>query len=194
MSFYLLPRSPLYIYKHLHYDACDENEIPTNIISQSLCYYLYNIKEKITSREKQWDIFKKYTNPYEYIHSIVPNKNKSVSNYKPISRSYFKMIEIIHLFTIHFREPIRTFHLAEGPGGFIEAIVNMRNCKDDIYIGMTLLDENKNDTNIPAWKKSNTFLKANPNVVLENGIDQTGNILCFRTSFMLLINILLKWI
>jgi len=187
MSFYLLPRAPLYIYKHLLYDECNENEIPTNVISQSLCYYLYNIKEKITSREKQWDIFKKYTNPYEYIHSIVPSKNKSVSNYKPISRSYFKMVEIIHLFSIHFREPIRTFHLAEGPGGFIEAIVNMRNCKDDMYIGMTLLDENKNDTNIPAWKKSNSFLKAHPNVILENGLDHTGNILCFE-NFVHVVN------
>jgi hypothetical protein len=31
------------------------------------------------------------------------------------------MIEIIHTFHLYFREPIRTFHLAEGPGGFIEA-------------------------------------------------------------------------
>ena len=180
MSFYLLPRTPLFVYKQIQYEPCEPNEIPTNIISQSLCHYLYNIKEKITIREKQWDIFKKYTNPYEYIHSTVPSKNKSVSKYKPISRSYFKMVELVHLFNIHFREPIHTFHLAEGPGGFIEAIANMRKCKDDIYIGMTLLDENKNDTNIPAWKKSDMFLKTNPNIFLENGADHTGNILSFE--------------
>jgi len=180
MSFYLLPRTPFFIYKQIEYVPCESTEIPTNIISQSLCHYLYNIKEKITAREKQWDIFKKYTNPYEYIHSVVPSKNKSVSKYKPISRSYFKMIELIHLFNIHFREPIQTFHLAEGPGGFIEALANMRKCKDDLYIGMTLLDENKNDTNIPAWKKSDTFLKTHTNIILENGADQTGNILCLE--------------
>jgi cap1 methyltransferase len=42
---------------------------------------------------------------------------------------------------------------------------------------MTLLDQNKNDSNIPAWKKSELFLKANANVILENGYDDTGNIL-----------------
>jgi len=42
---------------------------------------------------------------------------------------------------------------------------------------MTLLDENKDDSNIPAWKKSETFLKTYPNVLLEDGQDGTGNIL-----------------
>jgi 23S rRNA U2552 (ribose-2'-O)-methylase RlmE/FtsJ len=155
----------------------DTDSIPESSISQSLSYYLYNIKEKITTKEKQWDIYKKYTNPYEYIHTVVPLKKKPVSKYKPLSRSYFKMIEIMNTFHMNYREPIRSFHLAEGPGGFIEALVKIRNCKEDIYIGMTLLDENKNDSNIPAWKKSELFLKSNPNVILENGHDQTGNIL-----------------
>jgi len=175
MSFYLLPRTPLFIYKNIEYK--DTENSPKIVISQSLSYFLYNIKEKITNREKQWDIFKKYTNPYEYIHTVVPMKKKSVSKHKPLSRSYFKMIEMINTFHIHYKEPIQTFHLAEGPGGFIEAIVKMRNCKEDLYIGMTLLDENKNDSNIPAWKKSEYFLKSNPNVILENGLDHTGNIL-----------------
>jgi 23S rRNA U2552 (ribose-2'-O)-methylase RlmE/FtsJ len=100
---------------------------------------------------------------------------------KPLSRSFFKMVEIIHLFSIYFsNRPIRTFHLAEGPGGFIEAVVYLRkshSCHtDDLYVGMTLL-EDKLDKNIPGWKKSAAFLKANPNVFLENGADQTGDIL-----------------
>lgn len=175
MSFYLLPRAPLYIYKNITYIESDQH--PTNCVSQSLSHYLYNIKEKINDNEKQWDIYKKYTNPYEYIHSLVPLKKKAVSKHKPLSRSFFKMIEMIHIFNIYFTEPcISTFHLAEGPGGFIEAIVKLRNCKEDKYIGMTLLDNN-NDNNIPAWKKTELFLKNNPNVSLENGMDNTGNIL-----------------
>jgi hypothetical protein len=83
----------------------------------------------------------------------------------------------MNIFNFNYNEPINTFHLAEGPGGFIEALVKFRNCKEDNYIGMTLLDENKNDSNIPAWKKSDMFLKSNPNVFLENGYDETGNIL-----------------
>jgi 23S rRNA U2552 (ribose-2'-O)-methylase RlmE/FtsJ len=175
MTFFLLPRSYIVLYKNI--DFIDTDSIPESTISQSLAYYLYNIKEKITSKEKQWDIYKKYTNPYEYIHTIVPLKKKPVSKYKPLSRSYFKMIEIMNTFHINYREPINSFHLAEGPGGFIEALVKTRNCKEDTYIGMTLLDEDKNDSNIPAWKKSDLFLKSNPNVFLENGSDETGNIL-----------------
>ena len=201
MSFYLLPRAPLYIYKNIQYS--ETNEPPTNVISQSLCHYLYNIKRKITDREKQWDVFKKYTNPYEYIHTVVPLKKKSVSKHKPLSRSYFKMIEIINTFSLLPNNinhsvgttsvppttsptPIHTFHLAEGPGGFIEAIVKMRNCKEDKYIGMTLLDT-ENDYNIPAWKKSDAFLKSNPNVSLENGEDNTGNILTLE-NFVHVVN------
>lgn len=176
MTYFLLPRSYNLLYKHIQYN--DTNNIPESVISQSLSQYLYTIKEKITSKEKQWDICKKYTNPYEYIHTIVPFKKKPVSKHKPLSRSYFKMIEIINTFqVINYREPITSFHLAEGPGGFIEALVKMRNCKDDKYYGMTLLNDNKHDSNIPAWKKSEIFLKSNENVFLENGYDQTGNIL-----------------
>jgi len=66
--------------------------------------------------------------------------------------------------------------LAEGPGGFIEALCTIRKNKRDAYIGMTILDE-VNDPNVPGWKKSEAFLKNNENVYIECGADQTGNIL-----------------
>lgn len=174
----MLPRSYLFLYKNIEYRETTDS--PQNVISQSLSDFLYKIKEKISTREKQWDNYKKYTNPYEYIHTVVPIKKKSVSKHKPLSRSFFKMIEIMNTFNFCFSSPIHSFHLAEGPGGFIEAIVKMRNCKQDTYIGMTLLDDKKNDSTIPAWKKSDGFLKANPNVSIENGKDNTGNILSFE--------------
>jgi 23S rRNA U2552 (ribose-2'-O)-methylase RlmE/FtsJ len=132
---------------------------------------------KIDKIEKDWNIFKKYTNPYEYINTLIPYVKKSVSKYKHLSRSYFKMLEILETFDIHFDQPrIQTFHLAEGPGGFIEAIIDNRKSIQDLYIGMTLMDD-KNDTNIPAWKQSDYFLKKNPNIYIETGQDKTGNIL-----------------
>ena len=176
MSYYLLPRTYLFTFKNIESIMLE----PNLIVSESISKYLCTMKEKITSKEKQWDIYKKYTNPYEYIHTVSPFKKKSVSKYKPLSRSFFKMVEMMQTFKMQFRGSIRTFHLAEGPGGFIEAVRYLRDNKHDIYIGMTLLDEKKSDSTIPAWKKSDGFLKSNPNVFLENGADGTGNILSFE--------------
>ena len=199
MLFYLLPGLNSPLYPHLRFDVSDDP--PIDMISHSLAHFLYDIKEKISSREKDWDIYKKYTNGYEYIHSMVQSKKKSVSKYKPLSRSYFKMVELVHDFhllpdignvdagsanvfskknnargRVGPSTPIRTFHLAEGPGGFIEAVVNLRKNPGDSYIGMTILDEHQNHS-IPAWKKSEFFLYSNPNVSTETGIDGTGDIL-----------------
>lgn len=126
MLIYLLPKINTNIYKHIQIQQTEEP--PPPYISQSLSFYLNDTKKQIDSCKSKWDIFKKYTNTFEYIHTIIPNKKTSVSKYKPISRSYFKMIELIDEF--HFGldslQPIQTFHLAEGPGGFIEAVVNYR--------------------------------------------------------------------
>ena len=173
----MLPRSYLFLYKNIQYSSTEEGPFVEGY-SPSMTSYLYTIKEKITEKDKQWDSYKKYTNPYEYIHTTVPMKKKSVSKYKPLSRSFFKMVEIIHTFRLYFhKDPIQTFHLAEGPGGFIEAMAYMRENKADKYIGMTLLDTARNDPNIPAWKKSENFFRSYPNVSLENGADHTGNLL-----------------
>ena len=63
--------------------------------------------------------------------------------------------------------------MAEGPGGFIEAFVSLRKNKLDTYHAMTLIDEN---VNVPGWKKSENFLRNNPNVIIETGYDKTGNL------------------
>jgi len=164
------------------------------VISNSLSFYLYDIKNKINSYGDEWDIYRKYTNPFEWINSTIPNKLKCVSKYKPLSRSYFKMIEIMTSFDLYVNSgstfesnasrmissvPISSFHLAEGPGGFIEALLNVRKNPKDKYIGMTILDD-KYDTNIPGWKKSDFFLRNNPNVTIENGATGTGDILCME--------------
>jgi len=175
MTYYLLPKTSYLIHKYI--DCVEKEELPKPIISTSLSSYLYEMKEKIESKDKDWDIFKKYTNPYEYIHTQLSFKKKCISKYKPISRSFFKMIEMVSIFELNFdSRPIRSFHLAEGPGGFIEALAGLRNCPHDKYVGMTIIDENS-DPNIPGWKKTEQFLRQNKNVFIETGADQTGNIL-----------------
>jgi FtsJ-like methyltransferase len=174
---YLLPRLTPQMYTFLDLQMVDN--IPEPVISESLSYYLIDIKKQINLCEQEWDVYKKYTNPYEYIHTIIPGKKYCVSKYRPLSRAFFKLYELIHFFGLNAEKagPIRTFHLAEGPGGFIEAIVKYRNNPADHYIGMTLLDSTNRDYNIPGWKKSQSFLQANPNVMIESGYDKTGNIL-----------------
>lgn len=189
MHYFTLPSSPITTYRNIRIDI--SNSRPSVFLSNSLCNYMNDIKEKISTREKEWDVYKKYTNPYEYIHSVVPQKKKSISKYKPISRSYFKMLEMISEFKLDqpcpskkdslldtdIEEPaMRTFHLAEGPGGFIEAICNKRNNPADEYTGMTIVFD-ATDDNVPAWHKTGYFLSHHPNVNIEYGCDGTGDLL-----------------
>jgi 23S rRNA U2552 (ribose-2'-O)-methylase RlmE/FtsJ len=145
------------------------------IISKSLCYYLNLMKTQIDNYTVNWDIYKKYTNVYEYIHTTIPYTKQSICKLKPLSRSFYKFVEIYNLLNIldSHKSSIKTFHLAEGPGGFIEAIEMLRANSSDIYYGMTLID---NDENIPGWKKSKYFLSKHPNIIIEKGADNTGNL------------------
>lgn len=146
------------------------------IVSKTLHLYLIRAKENIGKYPTEWDKFKKYTNPYEFIHGIIPGTNHSVSCLKPLSRSFYKMIEICNILNIlnDLPKSINSFHLAEGPGGFIEALLKLRNNRNDNYYGMTLI--NDTDVNVPGWKKSNNFLLKNENVIIEKGYDQKGDI------------------
>ena len=156
------------------------------IISESIYSYLCKSKRTIeTCNPDEWDAMKKFTNPYEFIHTAIPGQKCAISKMKPLSRSFYKMIEIIkHCKLLPFQDqppqqppesPIRTFHLAEGPGGFIEAVAYIRANSDDVYHGMTLVDERS--TGCPGWNKSRAFLERNPNVIIEYGADGTGDLL-----------------
>jgi 23S rRNA U2552 (ribose-2'-O)-methylase RlmE/FtsJ len=144
-------------------------------ISNSLSDYLSRFKEQIKLSSETWDTIKKYTNPYEFIHTIIPGNKFSVSKLKPLSRSFYKMIELWKMFKLgDIKENIQTFHLAEGPGGFIEATAFLRKNINDNYYGMTLID---NEPGCPGWKKSHQFLESNKNVTIVTGEDGTGNLL-----------------
>ena len=158
------------------------------LLCNSLHHYLLILKQSIDEYYEYWDIMKKITNPYEYIHTIVPNHKCSLCKYKPLSRSFFKMIEIIDTFSF-LNEPthIQSFHLAEGPGGFIEAFNYKRNNKQDIYYGMTLISDN---VNIPSWKKATQLLSNNKNIKIEYGASKNGDlflkenlIYCYKKYF-----------
>lgn len=178
MSYYVLPSMNIDIEPN-NLKICINNkkndeEIPT-FINQSTLFYLNRIKSKINQHIELWDNMKKYTNPYEFIHTIIPDIKYSVSKYKPISRAFFKLVEIYNTYgMLKNRNNINTFHLAEGPGGFIEATHFMRNNPYDLYYGMTLVDENK--THIPGWDKLTQNLNNCNNIIIEKGKDNTGDL------------------
>lgn len=145
-------------------------------VNPSLFKYLVDAKQLITENYHIWDTVKKYTNTYEFIHTPYGYKNY-VSKLKPLSRAYYKMVEIMDTFKLldsYAYKNIQSFHLAEGPGGFIEALLHKRNNSNDSYYGMTLVND---DEHTPGWKKSQTFLERNPNVTIEYGADNTGNLM-----------------
>jgi hypothetical protein len=69
--------------------------------------------------------------------------------------------------------PIKSFHLAEGPGGFIQAQQHLRGNPDDMYYGMTLVGSGRET---PGWKKIKSLPSPINNLVLETGADGTGNL------------------
>lgn len=173
MTFFLLPE----VHSTINNITLESNEMPEVYISPTLSRYLNKIKQQLDENYDIWDYYKKYTNPYEFIHTVIPNTKCAVSKLKPLSRSFYKMIEIVNqldLLNSYKSHNINTFHLAEGPGGFIEAIAYLRKNQQDNYYGMTLIDP---DVNVPGWKKSSSFLANHKNVVIETGITGTGDLL-----------------
>ena len=279
------------------------NKCANGIVSHSLYQSLCQTKIQIEKNDIGWDTCKKITNPYEFIHTIIPGYKTQVSKLTPLSRSFYKMIEMSTLFNLcsknadtnavfdsdteinnslsdyvhnlsnnarcmnvkefewclrdnyyydvvtnascgslnenadengnsfvmfknknifydkkmknpfesynandgndandaneccdhvysnspsHATTPpssqdtFKSFHLAEGPGGFIEAVAHIRKNENDKYYGMTLINS---DMRCPGWRSSKRFLEDNPNVVIERGVDNTGNLLS-RDNFI----------
>ena len=121
----------------------------------------------------QWDDAKKITNTYEYIFlSLQRRTHDSVSAKLPLSRSYFKMIEIWNLLGLCTALPQRTAHTAEGPGGFLEAIQERTGGSTP----MTAMTLRSTERTIPGWRKSAAFLSKHPAVNITYGADGTGNL------------------
>lgn len=159
----------------LQFDA-SWNELPHISLTQA--------KAKIEPLEKthKWELLKKKTNPYELVYTQ-DNTDcpTSISVLRPLSRSYFKMIEILTVSQFFDRIPkgtqkIRTAHVCEGPGGFIEAVLDRaslhRSSISRIY-AMTLKPTN---SHIPGWRRAYNFLQKHPEIKIHYGQDGTGDL------------------
>ena len=149
-------------------------EIDRTYSNPSLREYSHKIKMEIEPNLRYWDKYKKITNPFEYINTPFDAHTPCVCQYKPISRAFFKLHEILQCCSFHFPYTMNSYHLAEGPGGFIEAVLYHRRQREDLYYGMTLLERDKD---IPVWDKcQRNLMKSNKNIHIEEG-DGTGNLL-----------------
>ena len=143
--------------------------------------YMCSLKSEIDKKEyqKYWDKAKKNTNPYELVSVYGTNVLKSdyhKTNTSPLSRAFFKCTEIYNTIDIipdkYKKYPGRIANIAEGPGGFIEALYKQRTSKNiyDNFYGLTLYSKYKN---IPGWnqifRRRSHFLYKNKFVMLKTG-------------------------
>jgi 23S rRNA U2552 (ribose-2'-O)-methylase RlmE/FtsJ len=177
-------------------DSCSRISIKTEWKEKKQSLFFRKYYEEI-SREKEeidklnnneiWDKMKKIGNPFELIFTTYhrKRKNDSISKYIPLSRSYFKMWEIYNNFPIFQYFPLNTrfrlAHLAEGPGGFMEASYNyiqhLRSShyhktqlkhmmNKDVYHGITLKPHNDY---VPDWNKIKKIFGPESNIHVHYG-------------------------
>ena len=102
--------------------ACDISlnfDEKNTFISKKLNLYIQKMKEEIDNCKGEWDYVKKYANPYEFVHTKVPGHRVAICKYQPISRSFFKLYEILDIFMFndYFKNSkISSMHLASSWG------------------------------------------------------------------------------
>ena len=162
------------------YNSAFANTYISNDDTSILTTYKNTIDKK--KYKSHWDKFKKLSNPYEFIHISKKkyNHNLSIAKYNPLSRSYFKLWEMIHKFKLLENlknTSIKTAHVAEGPGGFMECLVNYRNAfkNEKVFDDVNGITLKSNTKYIPGWNKARSLIKKN-NIYISYGKDGTGNI------------------
>lgn len=181
----------LKIFKRSNINICNAFELESresnHIVSEEEIT-LHEYRNRISDYEtnltngKNWEYYKKIVNPYELVYTQKKYNDfiESICLLKPLSRSYFKMIEmldVINFFGTFRSENVRAAHVCEGPGGFIEALYeesSKNKKKVQTSIAMTLKSK---QTNVPGWRRASHFLQKNRNVRILYGEDETGDIM-----------------
>jgi 23S rRNA U2552 (ribose-2'-O)-methylase RlmE/FtsJ len=141
---------------------------------------IVQIKEKIGSLDKEhkWELAKKMVNPYELVYTHDDERlPPSLSLEQPLSRSYFKLIEILEVLKFFDdRTKIKTAHIAEGPGGFVQAVQVRAEYKKKQVLSSTAMTLRPTSSHIPGWKKASSFLHKYKQVRIHYGQDGSGDI------------------
>jgi 23S rRNA U2552 (ribose-2'-O)-methylase RlmE/FtsJ len=142
-----------------------------------------SLKSQIQPYDKTelWDLAKRITNPFELINTFSNRLKLPVSTccLHPLSRSFFKMIEILHhlqFFDRHKQPKLKTLHICEGPGGFIEAFYHNAEYKGRKIQSSHAMTLRSTHNMIPGWRRASQFLQKNTTVQLLYGPKKTGDI------------------
>ena len=155
------------------------SNLDIKLLSKKKCFIFKKFNDKISEMKSlidtdrynsKWDKMKKIANPYELVYTTFNKKKKqdSIADYKPISRSFFKLLELDNMLgLIGEGQTHYIANLAEGPGGFMEALIKKYFGKKNIHLyGFTLPPNNKY---IPDWSKmKKNFLLKNVNISYGN--------------------------
>lgn len=166
----------------LLFENIKEDEIfilKDNKIQSDLCNKLNETKMLIDDYCEEWDKVKKNIHNHEYVYA---SKYNSISNVNPISRSYFKFIEMYYDYNIidKYRKN-KIVCLAEAPGGFIQSILHLLDYNNIISIyGNSLQSDTKS---IPKWNKR---LLNYEKVLFYNGINNNGDLYDFKNVISLI--------
>lgn len=175
-----------YVYQFTSYDDREHNAgLPhlhqSFLLNDHVHRYLKRIKDCISEhyKNKRWDKYKKLANEYELIYTSSSGSFPSIAAYPAISRSFFKMWEMLTDFEdvlqLKHRTGLKAVFLAEGPGGFLEAYARFRPrdlYKCDTVYGITLISQ---DRSVPNWRLPTDIMGVG-NVHLLKGIDETGSL------------------
>ena len=159
----------------------------THILPQNIQTDLYTLLIKYKSHidnNPHWNKVKKISNLYEYIYIY----NKHIDNnigtalYNPLSRSFFKLQEIIidlDILDMSSNE-LTILGLAEAPGGFMECLYQFRkkqcSTNKDHYFCMSLIS---NEPDVPSLSNLTHIIKDNTLTIIK-GEDQTGDLYNYK--------------
>lgn len=179
------------IYKLFDFQYNLSNDIDENVekeiysINNTLNLLLVTEKKKIDKYYTIWDKYKKFSNEYEFLYSSHDSTYKSLIADSKVSRSYFKLWEILNDYDLlsNLESNVKIANICEAPGGFIESIIDYITGKrkdntlydvNYFFYGFSIMKEK--DKSIPIWKikKMQPFYKVH--IWLNNKHDNAGNI------------------
>jgi 23S rRNA U2552 (ribose-2'-O)-methylase RlmE/FtsJ len=131
---------------------------------------LLRAKNKIDPVYVGWNDIKPRIHDYEFVY-VSSNPRNNIADRIPVSRSYFKLKEMVQACQIPYTRDMVSVCLAEAPGGFIQFL---REENMEQVHGITLVSD---DERVPYW---NRLLLRDPMITFHTGHAKDGDLYNLR--------------